>query len=142
MLSFDIHRIFGLAKAMVKGNHLHTNLYSQLAVVLGQPVAEGLLELKQINCMGDIYVRQKYWEESLEVGFIRSCFNFSWVILHTNIIHFKYNIYICICCIGYSDSNIRIVTRYGVIPSYYCRSYDRFKYNRRHHLLNPSAIHS
>lgn len=70
MLSFDIHRIFGLAKAMVKGNHLHTNLYSQLAVVLGQPVAEGLLELKQINCMGDIYVRQKYWEESLEVGFI------------------------------------------------------------------------
>lgn len=67
MLMFDIHRIFGLAKAMVKGNHLQTNLHAQLTVILGQPVAEGLLELKQINCLGDLYVKERFWEESLEV---------------------------------------------------------------------------
>jgi hypothetical protein len=67
MLMFDIHRIFGLAKAMVKGNHQKTNVHAQLGVILGQPVAEGLLELKQVNCLGDLYVREKYWEESLEV---------------------------------------------------------------------------
>lgn len=67
MLVFDVHRILGLAKAMVKGNHLQTNLHSQLAVILGNPVAAGLQELKQINSLGDLYVREKFWEESLEV---------------------------------------------------------------------------
>lgn len=67
MLVFDIYRIFGLAKAMVKGNHQKTNLNSQLSVILGNPVASGLQELKQINSLGDLYVREKFWEESLEV---------------------------------------------------------------------------
>jgi len=67
MLTFDVHRIFGLAKAMVKGNHLNTNLDSSLTVVLGTPVAAGLQELRQINSVGDLYVREDFWEESLEV---------------------------------------------------------------------------
>ena len=67
MLVFDVHRIFGLAKAMIKGNHLQTNLNAQLGVILGNPVASGLQELRQINSMGDLYVREKFWEESLEV---------------------------------------------------------------------------
>lgn len=69
MLVFDVHRIFGLAKAMVKGNHQNTNVSSQLSVILGSPVASGLLELKQINSLGDLYIRERFWEESLEVTF-------------------------------------------------------------------------
>ena len=69
MLTFDVHRIFGLAKAMVKGNHLKTNLDATLTVVLGTPVAAGLQELQQINSVGDLYVRENFWEESLEVPF-------------------------------------------------------------------------
>jgi hypothetical protein len=71
MLMFDVHRIFSLAKALVKANHLHNNINAQLGVIVGQPVAEGLLELKQINCLGDLYVRERHWEESLEVRYMK-----------------------------------------------------------------------
>lgn len=70
MLVFDVHRIFGLAKAMVKSNQQNTNVSSQLSVILGVPVASGLLQLKQINSLGDIYIREKFWEESLEVLYV------------------------------------------------------------------------
>jgi hypothetical protein len=67
VLVFDVHRVFGLAKAMAKGNQQRIDPLAQLTAVVGGPCAAGLMELRQINSLGDIYVRQKFWEESLEV---------------------------------------------------------------------------
>lgn len=118
MLVFDVHRIFGLAKAMIKGNHLQTNLNAQLGVILGNPVASGLQELRQINSMGDLYVREKFWEESLEVSSFPFALHFMRAVQVAEYITYSE---LCFHSTGDSFPYLGHFARHGELPTHHHR---------------------
>eukprot|EP00601_Ochromonadales_sp_CCMP2298_P019087 CAMPEP_0173298534 /NCGR_PEP_ID=MMETSP1143-20121109/16148_1 /TAXON_ID=483371 /ORGANISM="non described non described, Strain CCMP2298" /LENGTH=655 /DNA_ID=CAMNT_0014238665 /DNA_START=147 /DNA_END=2110 /DNA_ORIENTATION=- len=70
MLTFDLHRCLNLAKAMVRG-HKSQEEQATLSVIVGGPVAAGLMQLKQLQPFGDMYVKQPDWEDAIESIVVR-----------------------------------------------------------------------